>query len=216
VARAGLCSTKNTPGLGGAAPCPCSKCIQNGLTASAAEVVVLLFTANCLAEWLYSGSRIQSKASCLGIGRAARLTGRAFSAKMEAKNARGAQENLWPKFFLWSAPLRATSSVSVQSTLGATLKLLKTHAAKFGSRVGIAAWGESFTLNQVSGNITAEPLWKSSKRLEGRPICWLGYSDYRTRSTADEDRTSIGGATPNSGPQDLIGRATYQARELSL
>jgi hypothetical protein len=27
------------------------------------------------------------------------------------KNARGAQENLWPKFFLWSAPLRATSSV---------------------------------------------------------------------------------------------------------
>jgi hypothetical protein len=26
------------------------------------------------------------------------------------KNARGAQENLWPKFILWSAPLRATSS----------------------------------------------------------------------------------------------------------
>ena len=26
------------------------------------------------------------------------------------ENARGAQENLWPKFFLWSAPLRATSS----------------------------------------------------------------------------------------------------------
>src|ERR1700687_1372637 len=26
-------------------------------------------------------------------------------------NARGAQENLWPKFFLWSARLRATSSV---------------------------------------------------------------------------------------------------------
>jgi hypothetical protein len=29
------------------------------------------------------------------------------------KNARGAQENLWPKFFLWSAPLRATSSVEM-------------------------------------------------------------------------------------------------------
>jgi hypothetical protein len=28
-----------------------------------------------------------------------------------SNNARGAQENLWPKFFLWSAPLRATSSV---------------------------------------------------------------------------------------------------------
>src|SRR5262249_1535639 len=29
---------------------------------------------------------------------------------ISALKARGAQENLWPKFILWSAPLRATSS----------------------------------------------------------------------------------------------------------
>ena len=32
---------------------------------------------------------------------------------VSCENARGAQENLWPKFFLWSAPLRATSSVEL-------------------------------------------------------------------------------------------------------
>ncbi len=34
-----------------------------------------------------------------------------MSTNETCQNARGAQENLWPKFILWSAPLRATSSV---------------------------------------------------------------------------------------------------------
>ena len=38
---------------------------------------------------------------------------------------RGAQENLWPKFILKSAPLRATSSVLEYSTLPANFKHLK-------------------------------------------------------------------------------------------
>jgi len=40
-------------------------------------------------------------------------------------NARGAQENLWPKFIFKSAPLRATSSGVSFSTLFANLKSLK-------------------------------------------------------------------------------------------
>ena len=39
------------------------------------------------------------------------------------KNARGAQENLWPKFILESAPLRATSSAEVIASPLPILKL---------------------------------------------------------------------------------------------
>ena len=132
------------------------------------------------------------------------------------KNARGAQENLWPKFFLWSAPLRATSSVLVQSTLGATLNSLKTHATKFRSRVGIAAWGERFTLGQIVGKITAEPLWKSSKSLEGSPFCLRGYQDYCTGPTVGRGVAKAVRRTRSAGQLIDSRPTTYQARELSL
>jgi len=45
-------------------------------------------------------------------------------------NARGAQENLWPKFIFKSAPLRATSSSVSFSTLFANLKSLKRRAQR--------------------------------------------------------------------------------------
>ncbi len=43
----------------------------------------------------------------------------------------GAQENLWPKFILKSAPLRATSSALCMSIRYATRKLLKIQARQF-------------------------------------------------------------------------------------
>jgi hypothetical protein len=54
----------------------------------------------------------------------------------------------------------------------------------------------------------AELLWKSSKSLEGSPFWRLV-----TQITGSFDsRTSI----QNCDPRDLIARATYQERELSL
>ncbi len=44
---------------------------------------------------------------------------------LDQVNARGAQENLWPKFFLWSAPLRATSSANGKAPPLPFHKLLK-------------------------------------------------------------------------------------------
>ena len=42
------------------------------------------------------------------------------------QKARGVQENLWPKFILWNAPLRATSSGITGSILCANPNCLKT------------------------------------------------------------------------------------------
>ena len=143
----------------------------------------------------------QTRRSVWGMGRAVFGGG----GKIFLKNARGAQENLWPKFFLWSAPLRATSSVSVQSTLAATLNLLKTHTPKFRSRVGIAAWRERFTFGQVVGNITAELLWKSSKSLEGSPFCCPGLLAWLPRLLPSfEPRRGVA----TSASQTLISTAT--------
>ena len=53
-------------------------------------------------------------------------------------NARGAQENLWPKFILESAPLRATSSVLCLCIRHATCNSLKINVEFLERRVGIA------------------------------------------------------------------------------
>jgi hypothetical protein len=57
----------------------------------------------------------------------------------------GAQENLWPKFILKSAPLRATSSGPVYCTLGANRKPLITNSAVRFRSVGISTPLENFT-----------------------------------------------------------------------
>ena len=51
---------------------------------------------------------------------------------------RGAQENLWPKFILKSAPLRATSSVHEYSTHCAIGNAMKIQRLKKIPRVGIS------------------------------------------------------------------------------
>ena len=60
-------------------------------------------------------------------------------------NARGAQENLWPKFILESAPLRATSSVLSYCKLRAVRNLFKIMDTGTLRPVGIAMPLERFT-----------------------------------------------------------------------
>jgi hypothetical protein len=58
---------------------------------------------------------------------------------------RGAQENLWPKFILESAPLRATSSALPYCIRGAICKALKIRKPSRVSPVGFSPVPESFT-----------------------------------------------------------------------
>ncbi len=62
-----------------------------------------------------------------------------------AKKQWGAQENLWPKFILKSAPLRATSSVLEYSTLFANPNVVKIQGRSKISLVGISGQRERIT-----------------------------------------------------------------------
>jgi hypothetical protein len=73
-----------------------------------------------------------------------------------AENARGTQENLWPKLFSRSAPLRATSSVLTYCILHAVRNPLKTLGRATFDSVGIALPLERFT-SPTLGNIHAKP-----------------------------------------------------------
>ena len=61
------------------------------------------------------------------------------------QKARGAQENLWPKFILKNAPLRATSSASSSASAMPSPKVVKLKKAGEAPPVVIAGWLESFT-----------------------------------------------------------------------
>ena len=72
--------------------------------------------------------------------------GRAWSLHAETCNKqRGTPENLWPKFILKGAPLRATSSVAIRCTCHTTCKRLKTKMLDRSEQVGISPSLESFT-----------------------------------------------------------------------
>ena len=60
------------------------------------------------------------------------------STEILKQNARGAQENLWPKFILWSAPLRATSSMDPRSSRVAKPKRLKMNVLAPNAKVRIS------------------------------------------------------------------------------
>jgi hypothetical protein len=66
------------------------------------------------------------------------------------QKARGAQENLWPKFILKNAPLRATSSVGVSASAVPSPKVVKLKKPGETCPVVIARWLESFTFEPTS------------------------------------------------------------------
>ena len=59
-----------------------------------------------------------------------RHTFEGFTAGKLQEKARGAQENLWPKFILWSAPLRATSSTFLCCTHHAIPNYMKVETSR--------------------------------------------------------------------------------------
>ena len=63
------------------------------------------------------------------------------------QKARGAQENLWPKFILKNAPLRATSSASSSASAMPSPNVVKLKKAGEDSPVVIAGCLESFTFD---------------------------------------------------------------------
>jgi len=69
----------------------------------------------CEKGWYWPDSPANTMLSRVGGGLFGRPEGK----------ARGVQENLWPKFILSNAPLRATSSTVFGSIRFAILKLLK-------------------------------------------------------------------------------------------
>ena len=71
--------------------------------------------------------------------------GRAAWGKLRAEKQRGAQENLWPKFILKSAPLRATSSGVINCTHCAIPNSLKILDASATEVVGISEGQERIT-----------------------------------------------------------------------
>lgn len=69
---------------------------------------------------------------------------------------RGAQENLWPKFILKSAPLRATSSALLNCTHGAIPNILKILGSSATKVVGISERQERITSRPKSRKGRAE------------------------------------------------------------
>ncbi len=61
------------------------------------------------------------------------------------QKARGVQENLWPKFILKNAPLRATSSAGDRASAMPWSKVMKLKKPRESCPVVIAGWLESFT-----------------------------------------------------------------------
>ena len=66
------------------------------------------------------------------------------------QKARGVQENLWPKFILMNAPLRATSSAGDSASAVPRAKVVKLKKPCEDSPVVIAGWRESFTFDLTS------------------------------------------------------------------
>ncbi len=62
---------------------------------------------------------------------------------------RGTPENLWPKFILKGAPLRATSSDAIRCTSHTNSKRLKTKNPSCHHQVGFSTTLESFTRDQT-------------------------------------------------------------------
>ena len=60
---------------------------------------------------------------------------------------RGTPENLWPKFILKGAPLRATSSDAIRCISHTNCKRLKTKDPNGPKQVGFSSSLESFTLD---------------------------------------------------------------------
>jgi hypothetical protein len=86
--------------------------------------------------------------------------GRAVGAPL---NARGAQENLWPKSFLGRPVARHFVYFSI-STWRAVCKLVKTQVSRLEGFVGIALRRARFTSAREPSNEGAEWLWKGAKR----------------------------------------------------
>jgi hypothetical protein len=71
-------------------------------------------------------------------------------------NARGVQENLWPKFIFKGAPLRATSSADDCSIRFANSKRLKYKAPGWESQSRNCRWRERFTFAAMQAWIVPE------------------------------------------------------------
>ena len=81
---------------------------------------------------------------------------------------RGTPENLWPKFILKGAPLRATSSAAIHCTCYTNAKRLKINRPEVCDQVGFSSTLETFTRDSryFDGVAPALPyrfavLWKS-------------------------------------------------------
>jgi hypothetical protein len=96
------------------------------------------------------------------------------------QKARGVQENLWPKFILKNAPLRATSSAGDSASAMPWAKVVKLKKPGGKCPVVIAGWLESFTFAggwktvdraAAQSNVVISPSHLASARL--RCVCGI-------------------------------------------